>query len=1595
MNKWFHIKSFCVLITVCFFGIKTVVATTYIWSDTTTVTNSVALDAGDILQLSGGGDDVITVGGDVEITVTGNAFMEIGTSAGSGALSVQPEDNQDAHVIFNVAVGKILEVKVWNDLFFTGNDVGEKPMYVSFRGKGKTKFRLPSGQILSFGGTSTVGTHVRVLMDLGSTETGNKQVVFEKWSYSGDDTDTDLTKHTYVKIGQNSSFIYVSQHKVGVDGGESYGYGSVGFDPSNSKSGRLILDIAKGVSAGDFKDGAFNIYGSFVGVADQVVTNTDLRSSVVPRYRAGLGALFYITDDVARAANSESLAAHIADAANQRGLVVINRNQSLPRLANNYDQMTTATDSQYYSSVLTLTNSRWFVANTYQTGFVLGNNGVIDIEHNRFIDYVAGTKNTTISDGVHTQPGATLTDADTHHESMVKKHNPSALIVDGHVFSANNTANADTDYAYLGTDVAQIKLRGRAGIFARVGASSNNGELLNETVGVDGILSSSTTESYLACVINKAVYKDGYLAGDTPHVSSEPEGEHAIDFEGTAKISSFVNQDGQIKAGYINIPTVLIDHAGRELKLSNGTISLAGDRPLSTSTSVNYFRYNTSSILINNDIELHDVTFINNDVSRNLSSLPVATNSAAPIIVCGELPALEISKALADDPTVQVIDYTGAAIYLYNSTIACHESMVSAGVHWVVHEIVGTETWSDGNNISKIIFYNRGNELDLDISGYGRVFQLGSRANVMADGSTQDIFTIDGVKQKSLLRDSFIDVYRKEASADLAIGANKNTIKLSLQSASEAGVSTSDKAIHVVYLANRSNVNLGWPVGQYDSAVSGSTEVEADRRYEPWAFSEVVLAASVSEDDMNANKNRFNPFSQGVGELEVAGDNIYFGAGGRYDATGTLNPAANELPPRRGADSGGIIYANFGGKLGVAGNYNMFLNTVIARRYSRVAGASGILALNFDQFLMLANGKVQTVGFDKQNDTVPEVLGNNTSPMVYVYVPDLPKPVTMIKGVPFTRTTESVSAPVSLPLSGMLTLKTGDVVEQMQVAGATRAAPLHLHVSGDSSGLARVREFVTVDSDPSVLGEGAHAAIFLDGGARIGLGTRQRNKYSLRAWNLLGEDRVSLFFNGNATIDINSDLLITDKLPFVATSNFGSGSAHQITFFSSVPREIRIPRNGVLDLGSFGQGDAYAQRISFAGKVRLVLEPGAKILFPSLTEENESKGPVLYFNDESELIFLEENDPDASRWVDGLTGSDKVRQKIMGVGQIWLNKKAKVKIMSDSFVGIEADEDTRRTNVTFSLRRQSSLLLGDETTAGGALQIGNIVSGGGDGTFTGTVEVNFTLKVNGPGVQCHINREGFLGLGAGVVNKWGNPNGDVGDEQNTAWRLQALKDVKNISLEITSGLFDHNNIFDGWDSQSSLIAIGPLSPVLGGKYTFSMGAENRSYFRGGGNLLFVGAEATHDSPFIVGIESAAVALTGSDSGKYTLCAPSESVRMCTSISGATITTSSSSYVFMSSAVTDEISQGVAMRQFFTLLSMSDYATDASGYIAAGKDQFATRAGYINGTTIKRKEVSYAINSQGYRIDADSAQKKGYFRGVGVSSTGEPASFMVP
>jgi len=953
----------------------------------------------------------VKIKGDVEIHFLGDGttsseafYVDIYDSTTSNSVNITAYTDSSvtatgySQLVFNAEAGKVIVVSLYNDLNFYSADAlagydgvttltgAPIPLYVSFRGRGTTVFLLPSGQRLYFGppspgktGDSSLsdqGVHVRVLMDqsyLEAVEQKKDQLRFEKWSYDVDSANSmnlDLSLDSWVTFGQRSSLAYLSANIQGVsekwvdtngdndiDLGEPVikpGYGTIAFDPSNKGTGRLILELARGVSpaGNDFTDAGVNVFGVYVApttyatdYAAATILNSDFRNYVYFNQRAGIRAIMRIVDTVAFSAlvtdttNQGQMASWTGrDEGERRGLLVINHNNSIPKLANNYDQAST------------IDVSKWAIHNDYQPGFMVGVNGELFLRPHTFLDYIANGTN---------QPIVAAQAA--HATSVAKKHNPAALYIDGLATYAllSNRQNDQwgvpiDDLFYLGhkSDFgvhAQITLQGDAGIFVRSAApydasAYTKPEFLQPKRGDHYHLTEHPTLTGMVMTYTLGIGKyDGthvsILDSSNAYVMQEtdPEGSHALEIGGKLTISSVAGPYGETKNGFMKVPSLHLDHAGRELIYSNFDAWLTDTSVTLTEVvltqrpvTLNKWAavYDISSILVNDDVYLDNVTLIHDDVTRDLTvpiKVPTSAATARPHIVGGEFASI---KSEVYPPLV----------YLYNSTIKCHESLIATGVSLTVNEVLLTtgQTAIDAHNTSKIICYNRGREYDTD--GYGRVVQFGSLGNLMANGSTSN----------SLLRDGYLDINRAAATTG-STTSDPTIICLSLETAQESGVTQAEAALHTIFLANGSQISLGWP-----------TE-EADTGYAPWNFSSTVLTALKEADPNNINGYRFDPYSYGVGELRIQGDTFYFGAGDQTD---------NSPPdmPILGLDTDGVVYVNHGGKISTSGSYDVFFNTVIGRRLSATAAASGMIDVPNDQIHFLSKGAIQSYDVDFVGD---------------------------------------------------------------------------------------------------------------------------------------------------------------------------------------------------------------------------------------------------------------------------------------------------------------------------------------------------------------------------------------------------------------------------------------------------------------------------------------------------------------------------------------------------------------------------------------------------------------------------------------------------
>ncbi len=794
--------------------------------------------------------------------------------------------------------------------------------------------------------------------------------------------------------------------------------------------------------------------------------------------------------------------------------------------------------------------------------------------------------------------------------------------------------------------------------------------------------------------------------------------------------------------------------------------------------------------------------------------------------------------------------------------------------------------------------------------------------------------------------------------------------------------------------------------------------------------------------------------------MAIEGNNICINA--------LTNAGAGALVPVKDATDSGNVYVDFGGAMTISqlpvdvrtvSSFNTSgINTsILAKEWNdydidgvyRPTWYSGYVNLPSNQVTFGSNYGIQPYGL-----TAAMVDANPTTYGFFRLPTSEEMTVAWFYRDPLFQQYMKSRTPATRP-EYMMYVGAGNDVQQLRVSGATVNDPFCLDISGDGARpiVARVREFATLASTRTqkFVGEGQHGIIFAEFGGRFGLGSNEWNSNSLNAWNVLGEDYVTIAPLGNCTIDLNEDVIVADDLPFMAMkrrttedSAWGFGypavtdpfntTSHRMTIRSETEREIRVLAGTILDLSGFGQGTV-RQEIAFGGKVKLVLEEGAGIRFPAAADVDG--GVVLYFNDESQLVFEGINEAmTASRYYTA-ADSDANRIKLLGKGQIWLNKNAKMKVMGTASVAVQADATTLATDITISLARQSQFLIGDSTLNGGAFQVGNT-------TAVTDATIDFALIINGADALFHTDREGFFGLGAGLINKPGSkPNGaavlasnpllvttevaeaallaeqdynlvvgkakldedglpvfspdnlgttqDDGSEfDSTAWQIIPLQNVRNITMTLTNGIIEHKSIVTGADSNSSLWAIGKFS----GNGIFNLNGGSGAIIRGGGNVMLVPSTLPTDYSFIpvnmwdyVG----AMANTG-ETYSILASAPSLSARVAdlsTDNYAVNLTTGVTRFIFTTPA------------SLFGFLGYKDYSTlGGTRYVALGATQFNIVAGYVNKDTqnaiypVDMTRIMRVTNPTVSAGRVSDGLKYGVLNSDGSGSV-NPATFSVP
>jgi len=1425
------------------------------------------------------------------------------------------------------------------------------------------------------------GTKVFVLMDQTQSDIANNchKVAFCRQSLGVDN------ERVMIGVGANSVITYLSDNPTGLVSddfpAEEGGWGRICFDPSNIGSGRMVLfirgaydvdnnefiggageegirnpDFMKIINKYPFNDGAVIIAGHFVSSFDpEVISGCNLGTegqSFEPGFDfsvpAGIRAMMCVCDD--KFYNNGPLP-YEASIDNRRGLLVVNDVQNHGKLASDtYWDLYTSSAAGFIGVDFAYSNPLNALRNV-RKGFVVGVNGHIKIYHNVFLDHVTGSTN-------QIDP---LAEFDFEDASILKKRNPAAVIIDnidpalfifGNPFLLDNEGQpapslfeAANPFTQAIPQHAKIDLCGNGAFMTRASANSRFGYLKNFWFSSLDPLKDPTLDFTSVLGLGTGTY-DGCKLSPNIDTVQQGEGLHVLDVEGKLEACSSANNAVIDKntlaprqyatvvdnSGIMTMPTVLIDHTGREVVPDGFGGYILIDRPLLADGSV-YTRYNSPTMFFNDHFCAYDVIMYHSDATKNVDGCP---NSSEPAITGGE--RLYFSREFWGDTeanrTASPDRYRFPELQFFNGELQLHESLNASGVRFVYKDIPGVND-TTGDSTSKIRFFDHGDPLDTALLGHGRIFMLGSCFNQMADMNYPDGLAKDG-SQNYVTNSAFLNVFKHNLPLvgveDPLNDSSQVTLSLMIGDEFHPGIPSdqfnTQRALHLIMLGQPDecktpgavvNARIGWTTLQGDSSPFPSSY--------PYPGNSVFPGESLIGDPDQLFSN--DAFLTPPARISIDAPCVGFGS---FDKRGNSIPV-----PLATENDSGAIYVDHGGELIVTrpegDHYTSIPNqavfsTLVGLRLAndydepginRVRQMSGKVILPFDQVDFEQNMGVQVYNITTEmfaerraetdgvrinlttKDETEKVKGeeeviigwfNRQLQDVNFFDPVKTAPISQFKKWNM-RATESIQFPVEDP-TDLLFFGGQDTITQLKIYGATKADPLHLGIAGDggeSPFVACVREIVsgkTTRDNPKdrFISEGDNGVLFLELGGRVGLGNREWNCHSKDAWNKLGKDHVTIVpLGGSGVVELNSDIIITDKLALIAGESFGSESEDRLTFISETPHEIRLPKGQELDLTNFGQGDN-RQLIQFAGKVRFVVEEGAIIRFPN----NPNAGLALYFNDESELIFEGQVEPSVFIPNRDAEEADCFTTKIMGQGSIFTNKNAIVRCNKAARVAVVTDEWSPETDITISMRRASRFEIGNENLSGGAFYIGNYSDRGENES------INFQLLIDGPSAQFHIDREGFFGLGACVINKHDNPNGgalvalnpvlgadgvatlgagglpvfnpDI-DPTSGVWMVKPAFNVNNVIITVQEGVFDHSNIADGSESNASLMAIGQAN-----NFTWQVNGDQFAEVLGGGNimrvpeLLPIGADS-----FFVNIWNYAGELTTGESYNILASAP--------------------------------------------------------------------------------------------------------------------------
>lgn len=388
-------------------------------------------------------------------------------------------------------------------------------------------------------------------------------------------------------------------------------------------------------------------------------------------------------------------------------------------------------------------------------------------------------------------------------------------------------------------------------------------------------------------------------------------------------------------------------------------------------------------------------------------------------------------------------------------------------------------------------------------------------------------------------------------------------------------------------------------------------------------------------------------------------------------------------------------------------------------------------------------------------------------------------------------------------------------LDQLQIQGSRIGDPAMIMFDG-----CLVREVIfNLGNCPS---EAPVALFVLQNDARVGLGSADQNVASNNATVMLGVNGVEIIANGNGTIVVNEDILINNICSLLKGPAFRFGE--KLTFYSPVPREIRVKPTAVLDLRSF---DDESNIIEFSGDIRLIMEPGSTLLMDGARLQFTDNAQMIFepsqtiFSDISSIPFgpidntlsptavVQASEPhnELAALTDfgfGLQNTNPYRVRLIGIGTIAFNGSAEAFLPNGAIVGVETlligDCVIDTTDIKLLIEQSAAFHIGRlNPIEGGVFQIGNVVDNGQ------SHNVNFTLTLDGSDAIFELGSLGLLGIGIGAVRPALVNNSVMIVPQHSL--MDTLFNVQEVTFDCIRGNLDISRIYASDDPRASAVAI--------------------------------------------------------------------------------------------------------------------------------------------------------------------------------------------